>query len=145
MLGGKPAAMPLGRVPAPSHPQMITSSPPPAHPALLLSPISQAASHDLYWATGDGGPQQDPLNTGQDTSNTLGSIIRISVPADGTGYTIPSGNLASERGDGACDCPLSFATDWQCVLVDRHLSALSRVRPRFGASFFSGVRFVGCS
>ncbi|CAN0527378.1 unnamed protein product, partial [Laminaria digitata] len=49
--------------------------------------------HDLYWTTGDGGPQTDIFNTGQDTTNMLGSMIRISVPSDGTGYNIPPGNL----------------------------------------------------
>lgn len=49
--------------------------------------------HDIYWATGDAGPQTDPLNRGQDTTNMLASIIRVSVPSDGNGYEIPSGNL----------------------------------------------------
>lgn len=53
----------------------------------------QATSHELYWSTGDGGPQTDPLNVGQDTSNLLGSMIRIAVPTDGVGYTIPDGNV----------------------------------------------------
>ncbi len=57
-----------------------------------------AASHDLYWSTGDGGEQEDPLNRGQDTTNMLASILRISVPPDGTGYTIPTGNFGAERG-----------------------------------------------
>ncbi|CAN0501406.1 unnamed protein product, partial [Laminaria digitata] len=54
-------------------------------------------AHDLYWTTGDGGPQTDDLNTGQDTTNLLGSMIRITVPSDGTGFTIPSGNLGCEQ------------------------------------------------
>lgn len=58
----------------------------------------QAAYHDIYWTTGDGGPQTDTENSGQDTTNLLGSMMRISVPSDGTGYEIPSGNLPSETG-----------------------------------------------
>lgn len=56
----------------------------------------QSGYQDLYWATGDAGPQTDPDNNGQNTDNLLGSIIRISVPSDGTGYLIPDGNLDSE-------------------------------------------------
>ncbi|CAN0557331.1 unnamed protein product, partial [Laminaria digitata] len=52
----------------------------------------QNDAHDLYWTVGDGGPLTDDLNTGQDTTNLLGSMIRITVPSDGTGFTIPSGN-----------------------------------------------------
>ncbi|CAM9733940.1 unnamed protein product, partial [Ectocarpus sp. 12 AP-2014] len=47
---------------------------------------------DLYWTTGDGGPQTDPENHSQDDTTMLGAMMRISVPSDGTGYTIPSGN-----------------------------------------------------
>eukprot|EP00903_Cladosiphon_okamuranus_P010393 g9831.t1 len=73
---------------------------------------NNAASHDLYWSTGDGGPQEDPLNTGQDTSNMLASIIRISVPSDGTGYTIPSGNLGSPALPEIC--ATGFRNPWRC-------------------------------
>lgn len=56
----------------------------------------QGSSHDIYWAIGDGGPQTDPLGTGQNTSNILAAIIRVSVPSgtstSDVGYTIPSGN-----------------------------------------------------
>ena len=45
---------------------------------------------------GDSGPHLDTGNNAQDTTTLHGSIIRISVPSDGTGYTIPSGNLGSE-------------------------------------------------
>ncbi|CAN0331815.1 unnamed protein product, partial [Scytosiphon promiscuus] len=71
------------------------------------------ASHDLFWAIGDGGPQTDPSNTGQDTANLLGSIVRISVPSDGTGYTIPSGNL--ETGPALPEiCANGFRNPWRC-------------------------------
>ena len=66
-------------------------------PASSTCTPRQASSHDLYWTTGDGGDQEDPLDRGQDTTNLLGSVIRISVPSDGSGYTVPSGNLAGER------------------------------------------------
>lgn len=62
----------------------------------LFVPL-QNTHHDLYWTTGDGGPQTDDLNTGQDTANMMGSMMRISVPSDGTGYEIPSGNLECEQ------------------------------------------------
>jgi len=63
---------------------------------LTPSLLQAASSHDLYWSTGDGGPQGDDYNHSQDTTNFLGSIIRISVPSDGMGYAIPDGNLGSE-------------------------------------------------
>ncbi|CAM9937070.1 unnamed protein product, partial [Hapterophycus canaliculatus] len=66
----------------------------------------------IYWATGDGGPQTDPNNTGQDTTNLLGSVIRISVPSDGTGYVIPSGNLASPALPEICAS--GFRNPWRC-------------------------------
>eukprot|EP00903_Cladosiphon_okamuranus_P020570 g18881.t1 len=71
-----------------------------------------AASHDLYWSTGDGGPQEDPLNTGQDTTNLLGSIIRVSVPPDGRGYSIPSGNLGGTALPEICAS--GFRNPWRC-------------------------------
>lgn len=79
-----------------SYPQLTRGS----HSFIVCPPslLQAASNHDLYWSTGDGGEQEDPLNRGQDTTNLLGSIIRISVPSDGTGYTIPSGNLGSECG-----------------------------------------------
>lgn len=83
---------------------LVFPPPPPPLPSgidpsvLIFTSCLQAAYHDIYWATGDGGPQTDTENSGQDTTNLLGSIMRISVPSDGTGYEIPSGNLASEAG-----------------------------------------------
>ena len=52
----------------------------------------QADYHDLYWALGDAGPQRDPNNHGQRTDILFGSIVRISVPSDGTGYSVPEDN-----------------------------------------------------
>lgn len=68
---------------------------------LSVSP-TQAAYHDIYWSNGDSASQLDPENNGQDTSNHLGSMIRISVPSDGTGYLIPTGNLPSESNGVEC-------------------------------------------
>lgn len=53
---------------------------------------SQSDPQDLYWTTGDGGPQTDYENHSQDTQTMLGAMMRITVPSDGSGYTIPSGN-----------------------------------------------------
>ncbi len=46
----------------------------------------------LYVAFGDGGSRNDPLESGQDRSKLLGSILRIDVDATSEGYTIPSDN-----------------------------------------------------
>lgn len=49
--------------------------------------------HDLYWAVGDGGPQEDTLGRGNDDTNILGSIVRISVSSDSDVVDLaPSGN-----------------------------------------------------
>lgn len=59
----------------------------------------QGTFNDLYWTTGDGGPQTDPYGASQNVTNLLGSMIRISVPtvagytsSDGLPYAIPAGN-----------------------------------------------------
>ncbi|CAN0318172.1 unnamed protein product, partial [Ectocarpus sp. 12 AP-2014] len=68
---------------------------------------------DLYWTTGDGGPQTDPENHSQDETTMLGAMMRISVPSDGTGYTIPSGNYP-----GSCAkaevCAIGLRNPWRC-------------------------------
>ncbi|CAM9548065.1 unnamed protein product [Ectocarpus sp. 6 AP-2014] len=71
-----------------------------------------ASYHDIYWTTGDGASQTDPENHGQDTTNLLGSVMRISVPADGTGYEIPTGNLASPALPEICAS--GFRNPWRC-------------------------------
>jgi glucose/arabinose dehydrogenase len=45
----------------------------------------------LYVSIGDGGGADDPYDTGQDTSDLLGSLLRIDVRPS-TGYAIPSNN-----------------------------------------------------
>jgi len=44
----------------------------------------------LYLGLGDGGGGGDPLGTGQDRTDLLGSMLRLDV--SGAGYTIPAGN-----------------------------------------------------
>lgn len=49
----------------------------------------------LYIALGDGGGAGDPLRSGQDLANPLGSILRIDIdapPAPGLAYAIPPDN-----------------------------------------------------
>lgn len=48
----------------------------------------------LYISLGDGGAAGDPLNSGQDLSTLLGSILRINVDAEenGKAYAIPDDN-----------------------------------------------------
>jgi len=67
----------------------------------------------LYAGFGDGGDSDDPLNRAQDTTNLLGSIIRIDVDG-GTPYVIPeenvfAGNPVCTQGFGSADCPELFA------------------------------------
>ena len=50
----------------------------------------------LYITLGDGGGSGDPLETGQDPTSLLGSILRIDP--DGEPYAIPSDNPFAERG-----------------------------------------------
>jgi len=45
----------------------------------------------LYAGFGDGGGGGDPLSTGQDARDLLGSLLRLAVSGNG-GYTIPAGN-----------------------------------------------------
>lgn len=48
---------------------------------------------ELYIGTGDGGGGGDPMETGQDTEELLGKILRIHVDATtGTSYTSPASN-----------------------------------------------------
>ena len=81
---------------------MIVGSPPPRsirhHPPLL----QQADWNELYWTTGDGGPQTDPNDSSQDVTNLLGAMIRISVPSFAGAellYDIPPGNYRGENMD----------------------------------------------
>ena len=46
----------------------------------------------LYIGLGDGGGGGDPRETGQDTTNLLGSMLRVDVIGTGAGYNIPASN-----------------------------------------------------
>lgn len=67
----------------------------------------------LYIGFGDGGGSGDPEENGQDTTNLLGTILRIDV--DGADpYAIPAdnpfaGNTDCRTGSGTDDCPEIFA------------------------------------
>jgi len=54
--------------------------------------IAFGADRLLYIGLGDGGGGGDPDETGQDTTNLLGSMLRIDVIGTGAGYNIPAGN-----------------------------------------------------
>ncbi|MCE7990849.1 MAG: PQQ-dependent sugar dehydrogenase [Roseivirga sp.] len=56
----------------------------------------------LYIALGDGGSANDPLDTGQDRTDLLGSILRIDVdnPASGLAYGIPADNPYTGNTEG---------------------------------------------
>lgn len=54
--------------------------------------IAFGADRLLYIGLGDGGGGGDPNETGQDTTNLLGSMLRIDVIGTGAGYDIPQGN-----------------------------------------------------
>lgn len=47
---------------------------------------------NLYVGVGDGGSANDPLNSGQDPSTILGSILRLDVNQPGDSYSIPPSN-----------------------------------------------------
>ncbi len=63
----------------------------------------------LYIGLGDGGGSNDPNNTGQDTTNLLGAMLRIDVDGTGAGYLIPPGNPFS--GNAMCGPTLNNAND----------------------------------
>ena len=69
----------------------------------------------LYAGFGDGGGSGDPFDQAQDTSNLMGTIIRIDVDS-GSPYAIPAGNPFAggaanpcPQGFGGGDCPEIFA------------------------------------
>ncbi|MBT8421809.1 MAG: PQQ-dependent sugar dehydrogenase, partial [Gammaproteobacteria bacterium] len=51
----------------------------------------------LYFGLGDGGSISDPQNNAQTTSNVLGSMLRLDVSGDGTGYSIPPDNPFADK------------------------------------------------
>ncbi|MDH3267063.1 MAG: PQQ-dependent sugar dehydrogenase, partial [Gammaproteobacteria bacterium] len=54
--------------------------------------IAFGADRLLYIGFGDGGGGGDPRQTAQDTTQLLGSMLRIDVIGTGTGYNIPADN-----------------------------------------------------
>jgi uncharacterized repeat protein (TIGR03806 family) len=71
--------------------------------------IAFGADRMLYIGLGDGGGGGDPDETGQDTTNLLGSMLRIDVIGTGAGYNIPAGNLFA--GNANCGPTLNNAND----------------------------------
>jgi len=85
--------------------RVSTTDPDSADPAtgqMLLGVSQPASNHNggmiafgpdgyLYYGLGDGGGGGDPLLTGQDPTDLLGSILRLDVSGPG-GYTIPPTN-----------------------------------------------------
>ena len=77
--------------------------------------IAFGADRLLYIGLGDGGGGGDPNETGQDTSNLLGSMLRIDVIGTGAGYDIPGTNpFSAQPKCGATeingnDCPEIYA------------------------------------
>jgi len=69
----------------------------------------------LYFGLGDGGGGGDPNETAQDTTNLLGSMLRIDVIGTGAGYSIPTGNRffgnaqCGPTESNADDCPEIYA------------------------------------
>ncbi len=53
----------------------------------------------LYYGLGDGGSAGDPLGTGQDPSDLLGSILRIAPDPGGDSYAVPADNPFVGRDD----------------------------------------------
>ena len=55
----------------------------------------------LYLALGDGGSANDPLLTGQNPNDLLGSILRLDVSTDDASYDIPADNPFVDGGGAA--------------------------------------------
>ncbi|HLE96344.1 MAG TPA: PQQ-dependent sugar dehydrogenase [Candidatus Thermoplasmatota archaeon] len=56
----------------------------------------------LYYGLGDGGLADDPLDTGQDPSDLLGSILRLDVDSVPVAYAIPPDNPFATPGAAPC-------------------------------------------
>lgn len=72
-----------------------------------------APDHFLFIGFGDGGSGGDPNGRGQDTTNLLGTILRIDVNIT-VGYNIPptnpfAGNAQCVQGFGGANCPEIYA------------------------------------
>ena len=77
--------------------------------------IAFGADGLLYIGLGDGGGGGDPNETGQDTTNLLGAMLRVDVIGTGAGYDIPASNPFSglpkcgPTRNNANDCPEIYA------------------------------------
>lgn len=80
--------------------------------------IAFGSDRYLYIGLGDGGGGNDPQNTGQNTRNLLGSMLRIDVIGTGADYNIPGGAGGNPfAGNPKCgptlnngnDCPEIYA------------------------------------
>eukprot|EP00903_Cladosiphon_okamuranus_P008203 g7898.t1 len=87
-------------------------------PSDFKNPGPVGTAHDIYWSSGDGGKKVDQQNRGQDPTNLLGAIIRISVSATTAGYTIPEdGNNVAGGGDSDIReeiCAYGFRNPFRC-------------------------------
>eukprot|EP00752_Nemacystus_decipiens_P008422 g7528.t1 len=76
---------------------------------------SATATHELFWAMGDTGPQQDPQNHGQNPDTLHGSIIRIVVDSQmGPDYTVPGSNPFAGGGGRPEICAQGFRNPFKC-------------------------------
>lgn len=96
----------LSRVSRFTHADISTNTVDPGTEEVILAKEQDFSNHNngmvefgpdgmLYIGFGDGGSGDDPLNRSQDTTNLLGSILRIDVlsePAAGETYVIPPDN-----------------------------------------------------
>jgi uncharacterized repeat protein (TIGR03806 family) len=80
--------------------------------------IAFGADGYLYYGLGDGGSGGDPENHAQDTTDLLGSMLRLDVRGTGAGYAIPGDNPFAGNpkcnanfgpGANAQDCPEIYA------------------------------------
>ncbi|CAM9347041.1 unnamed protein product [Scytosiphon promiscuus] len=85
-------------------------------PSAFVTPIS--GWNDLYWGVGDGGPAGDTSGSGQNMTNLLGNMIRISVPSSPTEtikYEIPLGNYQDVDSSAAPEvCAPGLRNPWRC-------------------------------
>ncbi|CAM9418052.1 unnamed protein product, partial [Choristocarpus tenellus] len=75
------------------------------------------SSYELFWVVGDGGPQQDLANRGQDPTNQMGAMMRILVSDDPavTDYDIPSSNPFASSGAGLGEiCAWGMRNPFKC-------------------------------
>eukprot|EP00903_Cladosiphon_okamuranus_P016927 g15603.t1 len=73
------------------------------------------ATHELFWANGDAGPQLDVTNNGQNPETLHGSISRIVVDSNmEPDYSVPSSNPFSDGGGKPEICAQGFRNPFKC-------------------------------